>query len=90
MPKLPSHSTKEEMEYQQFVRSTVSNWVNSTPEFEKVVDLYQRIGPSWSINELPILDQVELEQVVQDVSPDNVSPDNLMSLSEFTEALHEK
>jgi hypothetical protein len=85
MPKLPSHLTKEEMEYQQFVRSTVSNWVNSTPEFEKVVDLYQRIGPSWSINELPIRDQVELEQVVQDVSPDN-----LMSLSEFTEALHEK
>jgi hypothetical protein len=85
MPKLPSHLTKEEMEYQQFVRSTVSNWVNSTPEFEKVVDLYQRIGPSWSINELPIRDQVELEQVVQDVSPDN-----LMSLLEFTEALHEK
>ncbi|MEY3101735.1 MAG: hypothetical protein RL558_12 [Bacteroidota bacterium] len=85
MPKLPSHLTKEEMEYQQFVRSTVSNWVNSTPEFEKVVDLYQRIGPSWSINELPIRDQVELEQVVQDVSPDN-----LMSLSEFTDALHEK
>ena len=85
MPKLPSHSTKEEMEYQQFVRSTVSNWVNSTPEFEKVVDLYQHIGPSWSINELPIRDQVELEQVVQDVSPDN-----LMSLSEFTDALHEK
>jgi hypothetical protein len=85
MPKLPSHLTKEEMEYQQFLRSTVSNWVNSTPEFEKVVDLYQRIGPSWSINELPIRDQVELEQVVQDVSPDN-----LMSLSEFTEALHEK
>jgi hypothetical protein len=85
MPKLPSHLTKEEMEYQQFVRSTASNWVNSTPEFEKVVDLYQRIGPSWSINELPIRDQVELEQVVQDVSPDN-----LMSLSEFTEALHEK
>jgi hypothetical protein len=85
MPKLPSHLTKEEMEYQQFVRSTVSNWVNSTPEFEKVVDLYQRISPSWSINELPIRDQVELEQVVQDVSPDN-----LMSLSEFTEALHEK
>jgi hypothetical protein len=85
MPKLPSHLTKEEMEYQQFVRSTVSNWVNSTPEFEKVVDLYQRIGPSWSINELPLGDQVELEQVVQDVSPDN-----LMSLSEFTDALHEK
>jgi hypothetical protein len=85
MPKLPSHLTKEEMEYQQFVRSTVSNWVNSTPEFEKVVDLYQRIGPSWSINELPIRDHVELEQVVQDVSPDN-----LMSLSEFTDALHEK
>jgi hypothetical protein len=85
MPKLPSHLTKEEMEYQQFVRSTVSNWVNSTPEFEKVVDLYQRIGLSWSINELPIRDQVELEQVVQDVSPDN-----LMSLSEFTDALHEK
>ena len=53
MPKLPSHLTNEEMEYQQFVRSTVSNWVNTTPEFDKVVDLYQRIGPTWSINELP-------------------------------------
>lgn len=54
MPKLPSHLTKEEMEYQQFVRSTVSNWVNTTPEYEKVVDLYQRIGPSWSINDYPL------------------------------------
>jgi hypothetical protein len=85
MPKLPSHLTNEEMEYQQFVRSTVSNWVNTTPEFEKVVDLYQRIGPTWSINELPERDQVELKQVLQDVAPEN-----LMSLSEFTDALREK
>jgi hypothetical protein len=85
MPKLPSHLTKEEMEEQQFVRSTVSNWVINTPEFEKVVDLYQRIGPKWSIEQLPERDQVELERVVQDGSTGS-----LMTQSEFMDALREK